>query len=123
MNNKNLTASYTGAGDLPLLHKSLSDNSVSSISSKGTLLGFSSNGEYEDETINLNKGDSVILTTDGLIETRNKANEQFGTKRLVNLVNSSYQQRNELDFIKQKFNVFANDKFEDDISLITIQVE
>ena len=123
LNNKNLTASYTGAGDLPLLHKSLSDNSVSSISSKGTLLGFSSDGEYEDEIIKLSKGDSVVLTTDGLIETRNKANEQFGTKRLLNLVDSSYQRRNELDFIKQKFNVFANDKFEDDISLITIQVE
>ena len=123
LNNKNLTASYTGAGDLPLLHKSLSGNSVTSISSKGTLLGFSNNGEYEDKIIKINKGDSVILTTDGLIETRNKANEQFGTKRLVNLVNSSYQLRDELDIIKEKFKVFANDKFEDDISLITIQVE
>jgi sigma-B regulation protein RsbU (phosphoserine phosphatase) len=123
LDNKNLTASYTGAGDLPLLHKSLSENSVNSISSKGTLLGFSNNGEYEDKIIKLNKGDSVILTTDGLIETRNKANEQFGTKRLVNLVNSSFEQRDELDFIKKKFNVFANDKFEDDISLIAIQVE
>ena len=65
----------------------------------------------------------MILTTDGLIETRNKADEQFGTKRLVNLVNSSFQQRDELDLIKQKFNVFANNKFEDDISLITIKVE
>ena len=123
LNNKDLTASYTGAGDLPLLHKSLSQNSVNSISSKGTLLGFSNNGEYEDQTIKLNKGDTVLLTTDGLIETRNKANEQFGTKRLFNLVNSTFEQRNELDIIKKKFNVFANDKFEDDISLIAIQVK
>jgi sigma-B regulation protein RsbU (phosphoserine phosphatase) len=123
LDNKNLTASYTGAGDLPLLHKSLSENSVNSISSKGTLLGFSHNGEYEDKIIKLNKGDSVILTTDGLIETRNKANDQFGTKRLFNLVNSTFEQRDELDFIKKKFNIFANDKFEDDISLIAIQVQ
>jgi len=42
---------------------------------------------------------------------------------LLNSVNSSYDQRDELENIKQIFNVFANDKFEDDISLITIQVE
>ena len=123
LDNKNLTARYTGAGDLPLLHKNLLEKTVNSISSKGTLLGFSNNGEYEDQLIKLNKGDSVILTTDGLIETRNKADEQFGTKRLVNLINSSFQQRDELDLIKQKFNVFANNKFEDDISMITIKVE
>ncbi len=122
LNNKDLTASYTGAGDLPLLHKSLSENSVNSISSKGTLLGFSNNGEYEDQVIKLSKGDTLLLTTDGLIETRNKKNEQFGTKRLFNLINSSFEQRDELDFIKKQFNVFANDKFEDDISLIAIQV-
>ena len=123
LDNKKLTASYTGAGDLPLIHKSLTENSVHSINSKGTLLGFSIDGEFEDKIIKLNKGDSVILTTDGLIETRNKANEQFGTKRLVSLVNSSFEQRNELDLIKQNFNAFANNKFEDDISLIAIQVE
>ena len=123
INNKNLSASYTGAGDIPLLHKSLSGNSVTSINSKGTLLGFSPKSEYEDTIITLNKGDSIILTTDGLIETRNISGEQFGAKRLLNSVNSSYDQRDELENIKQIFNVFANDKFEDDISLITIQVE
>jgi sigma-B regulation protein RsbU (phosphoserine phosphatase) len=123
LDNKNLTASYTGAGDLPLLHKSLSENSVNSISSNGTLLGFSNNGDYEDQIIKLNKGDSILLTTDGLIETRNKANEQFGIKRLFNLVNSNFEQMDELDLIKKKFNAFANDKFDDDISLIAIQVQ
>ena len=97
MNSKNLTASYTGAGDIPLLYKSLLGNSVTSINSKGTLLGFSPNGEYEDSMLNLSKGDSIILTTDGLIETRNKANEQFGAKRLLNLVNSSFEPRDELE--------------------------
>jgi sigma-B regulation protein RsbU (phosphoserine phosphatase) len=123
LDNKNLTASYTGAGDLPLLHKSLSENSVHSISSKGTLLGFSNNGDYKDKIIKLTKGDTMLLTTDGLIETRNKANEQFGTKRLFNLINSTFEQRDELDLIKKNFNAFANDKFEDDISLIAIKVQ
>jgi sigma-B regulation protein RsbU (phosphoserine phosphatase) len=123
LDNKNLTASYTGAGDLPLLHKSLSENSVHSISSKGTLLGFSNNGDYKDKIIKLSKGDTMLLTTDGLIETTNKANEQFGTKRLFNLINSTFEQRDELDLIKKNFNAFANDKFEDDISLIAIQVQ
>ena len=123
LDNKNFTISYTGAGDLPLFYKNFAENSVSSINSKGMLLGFSADGDYEDIVIDLHKGDAVILTTDGIIETRNKDNEQFGTARLVDSIKSASQELGELEFIKQNIDNFSNGNYEDDISLITIKVK
>jgi sigma-B regulation protein RsbU (phosphoserine phosphatase) len=123
LNNKNLTASYTGAGDLPLLYKNSSENTVESIQSKGLLLGFSEEGEYEDTLINLNKSDSLLLTTDGIIETRNENDEQFGSKRLVERIQSLANGQDELEVIKEDITEFSGGNFGDDISLISIKVK
>ena len=87
------------------------------------LLGFSPDGGYEDIVIDLHKGDAIILTTDGIIETRNKDNEQFGTARLVDSIKSASQEFGELEIIKQKIDNFSNGNYEDDISLIAIKVK
>jgi sigma-B regulation protein RsbU (phosphoserine phosphatase) len=123
LDNKNLTASYTGAGDLPLLYKNSSENTVTSIQSKGTLLGFSEEGEYEDTLINLNKSDSLLLITDGIIETRNAGDEQFGSKRLLEGIQSLTNGQDELEVIKESITEFSGGNFGDDISLISITVK
>ncbi len=120
LDNKNLTASYTGAGDLPLVYKNSSENTVKSIRSKGMLLGFSEDGEYEDTLIHINKNDSLLLTTDGIIETRNANDEQFGSKRLMEKIQSLTNGKDELEVIKEGITEFSGGNFEDDISLISI---
>ncbi|MCH7516763.1 MAG: response regulator [Bacteroidetes bacterium] len=122
LDNKNLTASYTGAGDLPLVYKNSSDNTVKRIQSKGMLLGFSEDGAYEDTLINLNKSDSLLLTTDGIIETRNASDEQFGSKRLLERIQSLTNGQDELEVIKEGITEFSGGNFGDDISLISITV-
>ena len=122
IDNKNLTASYTGAGDLPLLYKNSSENSVSTIQSKGTLLGFTADGGYKDTVINLNRGDTILLVTDGIIESRNSDNEQFGSARLVDLLKSS-DHKDELELIRSNFSEYTGGNYEDDISLIRIKVQ
>ncbi len=123
LNNKNLTASYAGAGDLPLLYKNSSENTVKSIQSKGMLLGFSDEGEYEDTLINLNKSDSLLLITDGIIETRNASDEQFGSKRLLEGIQSVNNGQDELEVIREGITEFSGGNFGDDISLISITVK
>ncbi len=123
LDNKNLTASYTGAGDLPLVYKNSSENTVESIQSKGMLLGFSEDGEYEDTLIHINKSDSILLTTDGIIETRNANDEQFGSKRLMERIQSLTNGKDELEVIKEGITEFSGGNFEDDISLISITVK
>jgi sigma-B regulation protein RsbU (phosphoserine phosphatase) len=123
LDSKNLIASYTGAGDLPLVYKNSSENYVKNIQSKGMLLGFSYDGEYEDTIIHLNKTDSLLLTTDGIIETRNSNDEQFGSKRLLERIQSLTNGQDELELIKEDITEFSEGMFEDDISLISITVK
>ncbi|MFB3055820.1 MAG: SpoIIE family protein phosphatase, partial [Ignavibacteriaceae bacterium] len=122
LDNKNLTASYAGAGDLPLVYKNSSDNTVKRIQSKGMLLVFSEDGAYEDTLIHLNKNDSLLLTTDGIIETRNASDEQFGSKRLLERIQSLTNGQDELEVIKEGITEFSGGNFGDDISLISITV-
>jgi sigma-B regulation protein RsbU (phosphoserine phosphatase) len=123
LNNKDNTATYTGAGDLPLLYKNSSDNFVSSVQSKGMLLGFSLDGEYEDTVINVKSGDYLLITTDGIIETRNPQAEQFGSDRLMKLIKTFTNGQDELAEIQKAITDFSAFKYEDDISLIGIKVK
>lgn len=41
---------------------------------------------YEDACVKLNTGDRLFFYTDGIVEMRNKANEQFGDERLLELL-------------------------------------
>jgi serine phosphatase RsbU (regulator of sigma subunit) len=86
------------------------------------LLGFSYDGEYEDTVIHLNKKDSLLLTTDGIIETRNNKEEQFGSKRLLERIQSLKNGQNEIEEIKEEITEFSGGNFDDDISLISITV-
>ncbi len=122
LDRKNLTARYTGAGDLPLIHKSSTTGEVKSVRSKGMLLGFSLNGEYEDCTIDLAANDILLLTTDGIIESRNNENRQYGSERLINIIKNISHEEDEIEIIKNDFNSFTENKYEDDISLIAVRV-
>ena len=42
--------------------------------------------DYEVKTISLEKGDIVLLFTDGITECRNEANEEYTEERLINLL-------------------------------------
>ncbi|MFC2102839.1 response regulator [Bacteroidota bacterium] len=123
LNNNENTATYTGAGDLPLLYRENSNNSVTSVQSKGMLLGFSLDGEYEDTVINVKSGDHLLITTDGIIETRNPQQEQYGTERLEKLVKTFENGHDELELIKSSITHFSEGNYEDDISLISINVK
>jgi sigma-B regulation protein RsbU (phosphoserine phosphatase) len=123
LNKKNRTAKYAGAGDLPIVFKNSLTNNVEHVGSKGMLLGFSAEGEYEDVTLNLNSGDCLLLLTDGITESRNAAKQQFGTDRFLKAVAAVNYNEDLLEKIKNEITTFTNDNFEDDISLIVVKVK
>lgn len=59
---------YAGAGDLPLLQYSAQSGQLSPVSSNGLLLGLLSDGYYNEQEIDLQKGDSLFVFTDGMID-------------------------------------------------------
>jgi len=59
---------------------------VDTISSTGLPLGVICNSPYTAVSHQLQKGDYVVMYTDGLTEARNGSGEQFGEDRLVDLL-------------------------------------
>jgi sigma-B regulation protein RsbU (phosphoserine phosphatase) len=72
---------YTNAGHNPpyLLRQ---DGSIEELKEGGMVLGLFPFAEYESRTIQLQPGDHLILFTDGALEARNTAGEEFGEERL-----------------------------------------
>lgn len=114
---------YSGAGDLPIIYKNKSSGKIEQFKSKGLLLGFAENGLYEDIAINVSSGDIVLMVTDGIIESRNKEGNQFGSKNLSSVLEKLDDNANVIEEIKKEFELFTSKKFEDDISLISIKVK
>ncbi|MCB0753417.1 MAG: SpoIIE family protein phosphatase, partial [Ignavibacteriae bacterium] len=85
INKKTKVLKYSGAGDLPIIHKS---DSVKSIKSNGILLGFKEVGEYKNIDVQLKSGESIYLITDGIPETRCTDGEFFGEKKLKEIITS-----------------------------------
>jgi sigma-B regulation protein RsbU (phosphoserine phosphatase) len=115
------TADYAGAGDLPILLRKNSNNEVKRILAKGMLLGFSEDGDYKNETINLESNDIILMMTDGIIESRNPSGDQFGSQNLMQLLQENSSDCDYTDKIKETLNNFTLGGYEDDISLIAIK--
>jgi phosphoserine phosphatase RsbU/P len=117
------TLKYAGAGDLPIIYRKHSTKEIIKINSKGTLLGFASNGEYDDVTIQLEPNDMIFMVTDGIMESRNAGGQQFGAVVLEDTVNKISNLEAAIEEIKNAFEEFTSGKFEDDISIISIKVK
>jgi len=121
LNNKTNTLQYAGAGDLPLIYRNAATEQTQYITSKGMLLGFTSEGFFEDMVVQMNSGDVIALFSDGIVESRNPQGVALGTDSLAKLVDSIPSDTDPMEFLKNKLTEFTANKFEDDISLITIK--
>jgi len=90
----------------------------------GTIIGMNNIVPFEEEQITLQKGDKVILYTDGIIEYQNNDGEYFGEDRLSSILNRSRKENVEalLDGILHSIVDFGKGReFQDDITLIAIE--
>ncbi len=111
---------YSGASDLPVLKYEIAKNKITQIKSKGLLLGFFKNGNFNEQQIDVNHGEKLFLLSDGAIDF-----EANGVKKTdINLFikelefhlnqNSTFKQITDGIFNDQKYQV-------DDCSLIEIK--
>lgn len=121
LDKKNMVLKYSGAGDLPIIFKKANSITASKIRSDGLLLGFLHDSDFIDSNINMEEGDFVVLMSDGVVEATNENREQYGTTRLINFINSMNGSDSVLERIKENISGFSKGRFEDDISLITIE--
>jgi PAS domain S-box-containing protein len=114
---------YANAGhDQPYLRHHGSD--VEELRARGMPLGLMPGMEYEEKEINLERGESVLFYSDGLVEAHNPRHEMFGFPRLQGLVGTHRSDESSLiDFLLSELTKFAGEDWEqeDDITLVTLE--
>ncbi len=84
---RSLTLANAG-GPYPLLVR---EGRVRPIRLEGVPLGLIPNSEYDETTVELTPGDVVLFASDGILESENSAQEEFGPKRLFALLSGLSQ--------------------------------
>ena len=89
------------------------------------MLGLFPNVQYEERRFVLQSGDCLLLTTDGVTEATNDADEEFGTQRVAAsaLAARSLRAQGIRTRIMEDVSSFCNGKFHDDASLIVVTVD
>jgi phosphoserine phosphatase RsbU/P len=80
----------------PLLIRS---GQASFIDVGGIPLGLFPDSKYEETTLTLQNGDVVVLYSDGIVELRNDAGDDFGMKRLADTVQANHE-KSPTDIVK-----------------------
>ena len=77
------TVEYVSAGHVPLLHVHAAG--ATEHEATGVPLGMFCNSRFAVRRLSLLPGDSLLLYTDGLTESRNTSGDEYGIRRLTNL--------------------------------------
>lgn len=75
---------YTNAGHPPPLF--VRGGEIKRLETGGTVIGLFEDREYEQEILEVGAGDLLIAYSDGLTESEDASGEEFGDKRLMDLV-------------------------------------
>jgi sigma-B regulation protein RsbU (phosphoserine phosphatase) len=120
------TASYSAAGHPPLVRWRKSDGTFARIESNGLLFGIDAVSEYPVCSFPLLAGDRLLLYTDGVTEPENHAGQQFGERRLEQIMRDnqwrSVSQISELLPAEIRLWQPSNVAQQDDITLILVDV-
>jgi sigma-B regulation protein RsbU (phosphoserine phosphatase) len=83
-----MTISYVNSGHNPPLLIGSGSEPVRFLDGKGIALGVLPDAEYPSSTVRLEKGDLLVMYTDGVTEALNERDELYGESRLIGLVRS-----------------------------------
>jgi sigma-B regulation protein RsbU (phosphoserine phosphatase) len=119
------TITYVNAGHNPPLVLSKKGGDIVMLAAKGIALGIMSDITLEEKEVPLREGDVVILFTDGVTESINRKQEQFGQERLIKLIeeNRTLSAREIVNKIEQKVAAFSEGQSQfDDLTLVAVKV-
>ena len=117
---------YANAGhDLPYRRRtSNSSGGAEELRATGMPLGLLPGMAYEEKEIVLERGDSVLFYSDGLVEAHDPEREMFGFPRLQGLVGAHRSDGPAMvNFLLSELARFTGDEWEqeDDITLVTLE--
>jgi serine phosphatase RsbU (regulator of sigma subunit) len=115
------TLSYANAGhDLPYLHR---NGDAEELRARGMPLGLMHEMGYEEKEVVLERGDSALFYSDGLVEAHDPYGQMFGFPRLRSLVAEHAEEGSLGDFLMEELYSFVGEGWqqEDDITLLTLR--
>ncbi|TFB12884.1 hypothetical protein E3V33_03825 [Candidatus Marinimicrobia bacterium MT.SAG.4] len=113
---------YCNAGHNPPLRFS-ETGEVTTLEEGGLIIGMMPGVEYETETIDIVKGDKIVMYTDGITEAEDKEEVEYGEERLINHIKRNLQLSPEelLGSIVDDVNNHAVDlSSQDDVTLLIL---
>ena len=116
------TLTYENAGHSPgfLLR---SDGTTQFLRGGGAVLGALPDWTYQNYTAQLQSGDKLLLSTDGITEAENSQLEEFGDERLMEVARA--RDGSALDIqraIMQQVTTFCGGNFRDDATLLVLRI-
>jgi phosphoserine phosphatase RsbU/P len=113
----------SNGGHLSLLLKR--NNSIEEIGfASGSPLGILPNMQFSQDEYTLEKGDQILVVSDGVTEPKNKQDEEFGLDRLKNLyANNTHSPEEFLQNLENSIKQFIGDAPQfDDLTALTLKV-
>jgi sigma-B regulation protein RsbU (phosphoserine phosphatase) len=118
-----LTLRFENAGHCPPII--LCGDATTLLTEGGTVLGLFPQAPYEERSFPLQSGDCLLLTTDGVTEAANEADEEFGAERVA--ASARAARGSGANGIRTRIfedvSRFCGGNFHDDASLIVVTVD
>jgi len=128
INTKTKKVHYSRAGHCPVLFYQSSTNQTQYLKDKGTALGMVRTNDYcnfvEDNEFPYAPGDVMMLYTDGITETKNDKNEEFGYDRLsLALQQNAAKSSREIEeiVIEKLYEFSGSEDINDDYTSMTVK--
>lgn len=124
LNTKTLNFTYIAAGHPPLI-RITADGRSELLNSENFAIGWFPDADYNEASVQLERGDRLYLYSDGITEAMNPESEQFGYDRMLDRLNSSRASSLE-DSVKglsdDVSHWVARDHFKDDVSILGLEL-
>jgi sigma-B regulation protein RsbU (phosphoserine phosphatase) len=117
---------YASAGHQPMLIWRAAQGELETIQQKTDPIGVERSSVYSDFKLTVEKGDIIILFTDGLIESLNKEGRQYGTESLSQVIseNNSLTAKELATEIKHNIQAFIGSaSLHDDQTLVIMKIK
>ncbi len=114
------TFRYSNAGHLPPIV--FSNGDARTVSGGGAVLGVFPSWEYEDATISLEKGDRLLLFTDGITEAMDASGQEFEETGIAEFVkaNGALSAKELNSRLLKRVTDFCQAQFHDDATVLVI---
>lgn len=114
---------YTNAGHPPIFLWNVNAQKLTPLSTKGIGVGLHASPEYQMLSHKIEKGDRIIMYTDGILEARHESGEMYEESRLIKAIteNSNLKAGEIMDHIVEEVDKWSEIQ-DDDLTMAVIDI-